>query len=473
VKRLAIISAVLAISIISLVLFSDQFVTAKPQTKIHFTKTLESSPDPGIGQDAQFALVLSPNKGSIYRGSLTFASNEPVEIVVLHELDKQDVRGQSTWTADNNTIYGMTVVEPSVGRSFEFTGAALAFRSKVPFVVTASVDGWIRGQPTDLVLQKLEIREKSLFLSKPHIEVTIPLREGFFDKESVHYIITDSSNKTLVEKIAQKQVWDVRFAPKLRWAPATSLEPVYAFTNGIKGNGIYGFQDEVFSSTVTSSSYSPLRIIVAVSWKEGQKPHALTSEQDVLKAEKESRIKLEKTNVIVNAPQVAWPGGQLFVRNDTVSEIFEKGQVTKIDKDSKKVIFVAHRGWGPDGRTIYYIIPDATPVGPADIIGVPVSQKLANVLSGAAFTDMYQFKNGYKGSGELGFQASIISKLDEDYIPVCRVSVVEWKDATSATVLETVSDINEKKSDGDIYVTLARPLSEDHVVNCPIVDPGR
>ena len=30
------------------------------------------------------------------------------------------------------------------------------------------------------------------------------------------------------------------------------------------------------------------------------------------------------------------------------------------------VTFVAHRGWGHDGRTIYYIVTDATPSGPAE-----------------------------------------------------------------------------------------------------------
>jgi hypothetical protein len=107
-------------------------------------------------------------------------------------------------------------------------------------------------------------------------------------------------------------------------------------------------------------------------------------------------------------------------------------------------------------------------------MGVPVSQKLAKVLSSKAFSDMYQFKNGIKGSGPLGFQASVLDlKLDQSYVPVCRVSIVEWKDQKSPTILENMDDINNKKSDGDISITLARPLSEDHIINCPIVEPDR
>lgn len=468
-----IVSAILVLAALSVL--SDEFAVAKPQSKIHFTKTITSSQDPGIGQGSyQFALVLSPNQGSLYTGSLTYTASEAVEVVVLHELDKTEDGGQPTWTVDGNTIYAMSVIEPSKARSFDFTGAALALRSQNSFTVTTSVDGWIRGQPAELVIQKLEVKEKSFSLPDAHVSVTIPMKVGFFGKDSVYYILTDSSNKTLAEKITEKQGWSVQFTPKLRWSPVSSQDTIYVFTNGVTGDGIYGFQGEVFSSTpAQTESYSPLRTLVNVSWKAGQKAQILDSAEDVLKAEKDSRIKLVRTNVTINAPQIVWPAGQLFVRNETTpsNETFEKGQVVGIDKDSKKVTFVAHRGWGSDGRTIYYIMPDATPKGPADLMGVPVSLKLANVLSGAAFTDMYQFKNGLKGPGQLGFQASIISsKLDESYVPICRVSIVEWKDPASALVLETVSDINKKKSDSSIFVTLARPLSDDHVVNCPLVE---
>ncbi|MGI0004161.1 MAG: DUF7482 domain-containing protein, partial [Candidatus Nitrosotenuis sp.] len=398
-KKIFIVFAVVFAVIVASVYFSDLAV-AKPQSKVHFTKTITSSNDPGIGQMGQFVLVLSPNQKSLYDGSVTFVATTPVEVVILHELDKSDAKGQPTWSVDGNTIYAMSVIEPATkADSVEFTGAALAFRSKNSFSVTASVDGWIRGQPTEVVIQKLEAKESSFFLQDPHIPVTIPMRAGFFAKDSVYYIITDSSNQTIAEKASGD--WKVQFAPKLRWAPASSQDPVYVFTNGDKGDGIYGYQGEVFASSPGEESYSPLRSLALVSWKAGQKPQVLNSADDVLKAEKESRIKITRTNVTVNAPQIIWPGGQLVVKNGTVSEEFGKTQVLKIDNGTKKVTFVAHRAWGADGRTIYHIITDATPKGPAGIMGVPVSQKLANVLSSSAFSEMYQFKNGIGGPGPL------------------------------------------------------------------------
>lgn len=477
-KKLAIISAIISVVLIValLSLLSDEFAVAKPQSKIQFTKTIASSQDPGIGHDNyQFALVLSPNRNSLYTGTLTYTSNEPVEIVVLHEIDKADVRGQPTWTVDDNTVYGMSVIEPPINaRSFDFTGAALAFRSKEPFTVTVSIDGWIRGQPTDVIVQKLEIKERTFSLPESQVSVTIPMRVGLFDKEPVYYILTDASNKTLADKITEKQNWRVQFTPKMRWAPSSSQDTMYAFTNGMKGDGIFGFQGEVFSSIPSQpETYSPLRSLIIVSWKAGQNPQVLNSVQDILKAADEGRVKIASTNVTINAPQITWPDGQLFIRNNTNvnTDTFEKGQVLEINKDAKKVTFVAHRGWGTDGRTIYYIIPDATPKGPADLIGVPDSPKLANVLSKATFADMYQFKNGFKGPGELGFQASVItSNLDEGYVPICRVSIVEWREPASSSILENLADINSEKSKGNIIVTLARPLSNDHVINCPFIE---
>jgi hypothetical protein len=470
VKKIFLVFAVVFAVALASVYLADPLAVAKPQSKVHFTKTITSSNDPGIGQSGQFALVLSPNQGSLYDGSVTFTSTSPVEVVVLHEIDKSDSKGQPTWSVDGETVYAMSVMEHAArADSVEFTGAALAFRSKNAFSVTASVDGWIRGQPAEIVIQKLEAKPQSFFLQDPHVSVTIPMRVGFFEKDTVYYIVTDSSNQTVAEKASKD--WNVRFAPKLRWAPVSSQDPVYVFTNGDRGDGIYGYQNEIFASTPEQESYSPLRNLVLVSWKSGQKPQILNSTDQVLKAEKESRIKITTTNITINAPQITWPGGQLLATNETMSSEFGKAQVLQIDKDARKVTFVAHRVWGADGRTIYHIITDATPKGPADTMGVPVSEKLANVLSSSAFSEMYQFKNGIAGSGPLGFQASVLdSRLDQSYVPVCRVSLVEWNEQKNPLVLENVDDINKAKSAGDIDVILARPLSEDHVVNCPAVE---
>ena len=49
-----------------------------------------------------------------------------------------------------------------VCHSFEFTGAALALHStnSQEFTTTVSVDGWIRGQPTEIIMQQIELEKE-------------------------------------------------------------------------------------------------------------------------------------------------------------------------------------------------------------------------------------------------------------------------------------------------------------------------
>ena len=145
-------------SIISLSTFSDQYVDAGSTKKVHFTQTITSFQDPGLGhENHQLALILSPNEGTIYDGSMTFTSSDLVKVIVLHEINQNDVQGQDTWIVNENTIYGLSLIDPEKkSGSFEFTGAGLALHStnSKEFTTTVSVDGWIRGQPTQVLAEK-------------------------------------------------------------------------------------------------------------------------------------------------------------------------------------------------------------------------------------------------------------------------------------------------------------------------------
>lgn len=476
------IIAVVVATIFSVPLLSDQFVNAKTLKKIQFTQTLTSMQDPGQGHEShQLAIILSPNKGAIYDGSITYTASEPVQIVVLHEINKEDAKGQPTWTVDSDTVFGLTLVDSGTNAgSYEFTGAALALHTKntSKFTTTISVDGWIRGQTPEFMEKKEEtIFESSLKLSRSSVPAEIPLHKAFFDGKPVYYIITDTNDKTHAKAISEKQKWKVEIAPPLGKTPKESLGDVYMFLNGIEGNGTRGFQDEVFSNTpAQTEQYSAIRSVTHVTWKDNQKPEVLDSVQKILDAQKEDKIELEKTSAIINMPQIVWPDGQMPVRADkTLADDtpYVGEQILEINLEKMTVTFVAHRGWGPDGRTIYYIVTDATPSGPASMMGVTNVPTLAKTLNSTAVVDQYQFTNGIKGSGPLGFQPDIASATlgDDTYSPLCRISIVTWNESAKASVLETIDDINAKKSTGDVTVELAKPMDSDYVVNCPFIDP--
>lgn len=469
--------------ILSFSSISDQFVDANSRKKIHFTQTITSLQDPGQGHEShQLAIILSPSEGTIYDGSLTFTSSETVQVVVLHEINENDAKGQPIWTIDGKKIYGLSLIEKGTkSDSMEFTGAALALHSpnSKEFTATVSVDGWIRGQPTEMIMQQIEFEQKepSFLLSKAKVPATIPMHKGIFNSSSVLYIITDSSDQDLATKITERHGWKVELAPPIGTTPETSLQQIFVFTNGVSGGGIYGFQDDVFSSTPNQGTeYSSLSKVVEVTWKQGQNKIVFESAEEILEAKEGGRVEFKESDIVINTPQIIWPDGQMKVREDkeiTENTTYIGGQILEINEEDLTVTFIAHRGWGPDGRTIYYIITDATPKGPAEVMGVTHSPASADLIVSSAAVDLFQFKNGIKGSGPMGFQPGIAAAApgDETYSPIWRIYNVEWNNPEEAKILETRFDIDSLNEEDLLTVSIARPMNSDHLVNCPFIDP--
>jgi hypothetical protein len=473
--------AIFAVSavILSIPLLADQYANAGMIKKIQFTQTLTSSQDPGQGHDSeQMAIILSPNNGTLYHGSLTYTASEPVQIVILHQIDKADAKGQPTWTVDGNTIFAETVVDPGTNAgSYDFTGAAVGLHStnSVAFTTTVSVDGWIRGQTPEAMQHYADsaITQSSLKLSSASVTAKIPLHLGFFNTSPVYYIITDTNDKKSATVISEKQKWKVGNSPTLSNLPKESLGKVYLFDNGIMGNGTNGFQNDVFSSTPAQDQYTPLRSVIHVIWNAGNATKILDSEKKILDANMTGKVKLNNIGIIINMPQIMWPGGQMSVREDKNLEQkpFEGGQILDINTNNMVVTFVAHRSWGPDGKTIYYIITDATTQGPSKMMGITNTPSLT--LLSPAFIDLFQFTNGLTGSGPFGFQPGISSASPgyDTYGPLCKISLVSWNDPTQAKLLENMKDINTMKSAGDITIQPAKVLDTDYILDCPFIDP--
>ena len=316
-----------------------------------------------------------------------------------------------------------------------------------------------------------------LRLSRANVPATIPMHQGFYDGGEVYFIITDSSDPTHADIITEKQGWKVELAPLLKNAPDEALSKTYLFTNGVEGSGVHGFQGEVFTSTPAQPEvYSALTSHVHVTWNEGFSPRILDSEEMIMAAEENGQITLTDLEVVLNMPQIIWPEGQMMVKEDTTvtdDTPYGGGQVLDIDTEDMEVTFIAHRGWGPDGRTIYYIVTDATPSGPAGMMGVVSSPTSASLIANSAAVDLYQFRNGIAGSGPLGFQPGIAvgAPGDANYSPMWRIFMIGWDSTENAQLLETIGDINAYNDAGLIDIGIARPMDSDHIVNCPFIDP--
>jgi len=316
-----------------------------------------------------------------------------------------------------------------------------------------------------------------LRLSRTNVPATIPMHQGFYNGEDVYFIITDSSDPTHADIITKNQGWKVELAPLLKNAPKEALSKTYLFTNGIEGIGIHGYQREVFTSTpAQADTYSALTSHVHVTWNEGTTPRLLDSEAMIKNAAENDEIALTPISVVLNMPQIIWPEGQMMVKEDkTLTDVtpYGGGQVLDIDTEEMTVTFIAHRGWGPDGRTIYYIVTDATPNGPAEMMGVVSASTSARLITNSAAVDLYQFKNGLTGTGPLGFQPGIAAGApgDVNYSPMWRIFMVGWANPETAQILETIDDLNAYKEAGLIDIGIARPMDSDHIVNCPFIDP--
>ena len=315
-----------------------------------------------------------------------------------------------------------------------------------------------------------------LRLSRANVPATIPMHQGYYNGEDVFYIITDSSDPKHAEIITAKQGWQVELAPLLKNTPEEALSKVYLFTNGIEGDGIHGYQGQVFTSTPAQAEvYSALTSHVHVMWNDGATSRVLDSEAMIMESVENNEITLTEVDVVLNMPQIIWPDGQMMVKDVTLTDTtpYGGGQVLEIDTEEMNVTFIAHRGWGPDGRTIYYIVTDATPSGPAGMMGVVSSPTSASLIANSAAVDLYQFKNGLTGIGPLGFQPGIAAGApgDANYSPMWRIFMIGWDSPENAQLLETIDDMNAYREAGLIDIGIARPMDSDHIVNCPFIDP--
>jgi hypothetical protein len=300
--------------------------------------------------------------------------------------------------------------------------------------------------------------------------------KGYENGNEIFFIATDASDNQTAIQITNATGFKVNFAPLLAGTPEEGRGQAYVFENGVEGEGPLGFQLPVINSRPGQEGYSPLLQINLVRWNEGAaaQPTELRSVQDIISASNAGQLTITKTDVIVNHPAVKWQGGSLQIRQDRDNINDESpymgGQVTNIDTANMTATFVAHRGWGPDGKTVYYIVADAVPEMPASMMGVPFVPADEKLIGTPVAPDLFQFTNGINGTGPMGFQSGIGSANpdDDNYSPMWKISFLDWKDPSQAKVLQNQNDINMMLQRG--LITLTPAMEGRHIVNCPFFD---
>jgi hypothetical protein len=313
-----------------------------------------------------------------------------------------------------------------------------------------------------------------LKLARTNVPIDIPLLKGYENGNEIYFIATDVSDEQIATSATNLTGFKVNYAPALAQAPETARAQAYAFTNGIEGDGPFGYQLPVTVGKPGDEGYSPLWQLNFVSWNDNTTARELKSVEEITAAEQSGELSINQTNIVANHPAIQWQNGSLMVREDANNinddTPYMGGQVLNIDTEKRVVTMVAHRGWGPDGKTIYYIVTDATPQMPANMMGVSHVPANELLVGTPAAPSLFQFMNGINGSGPMGFQAGIGDSAlgDQSYSPMWFISFIEWNGPSEARVLETVSDVAATQQAGLITVTPA--MDGRHVVNCPFFD---
>ena len=314
-----------------------------------------------------------------------------------------------------------------------------------------------------------------LKLSQANVALDIPMMKGYENGHEIFFIATDASDNKTAAQITIETGFRVNFAPILAQTPEAARGQAYVFTNGIPGQGPFGFQLPVVNAKPGDQGYSPLLQLNMVEWNQGIAAKEIKSVQEMMSAQQNGSLTIAKTNTIVNHPAIKWEGGSLNIKQDkniTDDTPYMEGQVLNIDIGKMTVTFVAHRGWGPDGKTIYYIVTDATPEMPANMMGVPFVQADEIIATTPVAVDLLQFGKGIRGSGPMGFQSGIgaANPDDTNYSPMWRISFIEWKDPSKARILENMHDVAAMQAAG--LITVVPAMGGKHVVNCPFFEPS-
>ena len=137
----------------------------------------------------------------------------------------------------------------------------------------------------------------------PQAIIELPAVMGWFEGQVVHYVTTDTSDAAMATDMG------VNFVPRLAYALGTpagtpnAVERIYRFTNFEQGNVLPSAPVPTGPGN-KDRAYSPVWVLVMVTWRAGQQPRILRSEEEVLAAQEKGQVSLQTTQAVVNCPVI-------------------------------------------------------------------------------------------------------------------------------------------------------------------------
>lgn len=145
--------------------------------------------------------------------------------------------------------------------------------------------------------------------SRFYTGTVVPPVDGYLEGMPIRFIHTEASDPGVAKRLTDMMGSPVIVVASLAKAPQEILGKVYVFTNGVPGNGPFDFQPDVFDSPPGSESYTPLRGLHLVAWRDEGAARELKSAAEVEDAIRRGELSVERPGVVINMPLITWPGG--------------------------------------------------------------------------------------------------------------------------------------------------------------------
>ncbi len=188
------------------------------------------------------------------------------------------------------------------------------------------------------------------------VPIIMPMIDGYYNGNKVYFLHTEVSDSEMADMMSKMINFQTLHVPELKNIPEDQMTRVYVFTNGVHGSEPYGggpfmFQIDVFDSIPGQAEYSQFRIPYLVTWNDDTSPRILTSESQILKAESDGTVTIEKSTLVVNVPIITWEMevyyGKAMGETSMIPRIFAsmpgvEGELTFVDEKNYVAIFKLH-----------------------------------------------------------------------------------------------------------------------------------
>jgi hypothetical protein len=140
-------------------------------------------------------------------------------------------------------------IPPMCMRSIKLTIAAF-FLLTATIVLSPTSILLLQQQQQQVLAQQQQEQQPAalgsvLKLSRTNVAIDIPLLKGYENGNEIYFIATDVSDEKTAADATNMTGFEVNYTPLLAQTPESVRTQAYAFTNGIAGDGPFGFQDVV------------------------------------------------------------------------------------------------------------------------------------------------------------------------------------------------------------------------------------